>query len=145
MEAINRNGVIRRNNPIKWVEVTKIRTADIEDIFDPTFYMKLVNEAYFGELRTPVTLKAISESEPRIVHRLETYFEGEDSIECSFDSYRPASHLLEKHALLRNEIDDETIERAASMFERINALLSTRGVYTETTNGSSVRTAASTR
>lgn len=142
MEAINRNGVIRRNNPIKWVEVTKVRTADIEDIFASSFYMKLVNEAYSGDLRGPVTLKAITDSEPRIVRRLEAYFEGEDSIEVNFDSYRPASHLLERHALLRNEIDDETIERAASMFERINALLATRSVYTETANGSTVKTPA---
>ena len=45
MDLINKNSVIQRNNPVRWVEVQKIRTADIEDIFEPAFYLRLVNES----------------------------------------------------------------------------------------------------
>ncbi|MCH8062934.1 MAG: AAA family ATPase [Chloroflexi bacterium] len=124
MEAINKNSHIHRSNPIKWVEVTKVRTADIEDILDPAFYLKLVNASYAGELSEPITMKAITDSEPRIAKRLEVYFEAEGlGNNGKFEAYRPAAYLLEHHAELRGQIDDATIERAASMFERINALL----------------------
>lgn len=138
MEAINRNGVIDRNNPIKWVEVAKIRTADIEDILDPMFYLKLVNESYAGELPATLTMKAITESDPRIAHRLAAHFESEGIAGGNFDTYRPASYLLQKHALLRSEIDAETIEKAASMFERINAMLPSDGMTSKGVNGKSV-------
>ena len=135
MAAINRNGVIDRRNPIKWVEVAKVRTADIEDILDPMFYLKLVNESYEGDLPATVTMKAITDSDPRIVHRLQAHFESEDIAGGTFDSYRPAAYLLQKHALLRNEIDTETIERAASMFERINAMLPSDSIDVKAVNG----------
>ncbi|MCH9010991.1 MAG: AAA family ATPase [Chloroflexi bacterium] len=128
MEAINKNSHIHRSNPIKWVEVTKVRTADIEDILDPAFYLKLVNAAYAGELPEPITMKAITDSEPRIAKRLEVYFEAEGlGKNGQFEAYRPAAYLLEHHAELRGEIDEATIERAASMFERVNALLPANG------------------
>ncbi len=127
MEAINKNSHIHRSNPIKWVEVTKVRTADIEDILDPVFYLKLVNASYAGELSEPITMKAITDSEPRIAKRLEVYFEAQGLGNGKFEAYRPAAYLLENHAELRGEIDEATIERAASMFERVNALLPTNG------------------
>lgn len=123
MELINKNSIIQRHNPVKWVEVQKIRTADIEDIFEPAFYLKLVNESYAMDLLEPVSMKAISAKDPRIVQRLEGHFEKEDIAGGHFDSYRPAAWLLENHALLRHEISEDAIERAASMFQRVNSLL----------------------
>ena len=123
MEHINRNSTIKRNNPVKWVEVQKIRTADIEDTFDPAFYLKLVNESYATELLEPVSMKAISAKDPRIVRRLKKHFGAEGIAGGCFDSYRPAAWLLENHSQLRHEIGDEAIERAASMFQRVNSLL----------------------
>ena len=123
MDLINKNSIIQRNNPVKWVEVQKIRTADIEDIFEPAFYLKLVNESYETELMEPVSMKAISAKDPRIALRLEAHFEAENLAGGHFDSYRPAAWLLENHARLRQEISDEAIERAVSMFQRVNSLL----------------------
>ncbi len=123
LDMINHNNVIQRNNPVKWVEVQKVRTADIEDIFDSAFYLRLVNEAYAGELQETVSMKAISAKEPRIARRLEAHFEAEGIAGGQFDPYKPAAWLLEHHAHLRNEISDEVIERAMSMFQRVNSLL----------------------
>ena len=123
MELINKNSIMQRHNPVKWVEVQKIRTADIEDFFEPSFYLKLVNESYAMELLEPVSMKAISAKDPRIVQRLEKHFEAEGIAGGHFDSYRPAAWLLENHAQLRHEISDDAIERAVSMFQRVNSLL----------------------
>lgn len=123
MDLINKNSLIQRHNPVKWVEVQKIRTADIEDIFEPAFYLNLVNESYAMDLLEPVSMKAISAKDPRIVQRLEAHFESENIAGGHFDSYRPAAWLLENHAQLRREISEESVERAVSMFQRVNSLL----------------------
>lgn len=123
MDLINKNSIIQRHNPVKWVEVQKIRTADIEDIFEPAFYLKLVNQSYAMDLLEPVSMKAISAKDPRIVQRLEGHFASENIAGGYFDSYKPAAWLLENHAQLRHEISEEAIERAVSMFQRVNSLL----------------------
>ena len=131
LEHINRNSVIQRDNPVKWVEVQKIRTAGIEDIFDAQFYLSIVNEAYADELPERLSMKAISAKDPRIAERISAYFKQHDIADGVFDSYRPASYLLKNHAFLRSQISDETIERAVSMFQRVNGLLPSDGAFSD--------------
>ena len=126
VELLNENGGVRRRNPIKWVEVTRVRDADVEDLFDTGFYLRLVNESYADELRSELTLRSISESNPRIAQRIAAYFRNEGIAGGHFDPYRPAAYLLQ-HTELRDEIDDATIEQVASMFDRINSLLPPNG------------------
>ena len=142
LDHINRNAAVKRYNPIKWVEVAKVRTADIEDLFEPTFYLKLVNEAYAGELDEPVTMKSISESNPRIVQRLDSYFRRHRIAGGRFDPYRPAALLLQEHSRMRGMISDPTIERAASLFERINSLLPSNGASEHGINAAAARALA---
>ena len=123
VEQINKVMVSGHRNPVRWVEVTRIRDADIEDLLDPGFYLRLVNESYRHDLGQKVTLRSISSSNPRIAERVKAYFEANDIAGGHFDSYRPAAYLLQNHAVLRAEINETTIENAASMFDRINALL----------------------
>ena len=142
LDHINRNAAVKRYNPIKWVEVAKVRTADIEDLFEPTFYLKLVNEAYAGELHEPVTMKSISDANPRIVQRLDSYFRRQRIADGRFDPYRPAALLLQEHSRLRGMISDPTVERAASLFERINSLLPSNGASEHGINAAAARALA---
>ena len=135
IERLNQTLGGRRRNPVKWVEVTRVRDSDMEDLFDPSFYLRLVNESYADELPSPLTMKAITESNPRIAHRISAYFKKEGITGGRFDPYRPAAYLLQAHSRLCDEIDDGTIDRAASMMERINALLPPTGATNGTTNG----------
>ena len=132
MEELSQSMGSRRRNPVKWVEVTRVRDSDIEDLFEPNFYLRLVNQAYADELPDPLTMKAITESNPRIVRRLSAYFERQGIAGGRFDPYKPATFLLQAHNSLRDEIDHATIERATSMFERINTLLPGSGTQTAT-------------
>ena len=123
-----KNGKIGNNsNPIKMVEVAKMRDADMEDLFDPSFYLELVNQTYSRELPHEMTMKAISGPNPRIAQRIQKYFEQEGICGGRFDTYRPAAYLLQKHLELRPKIDDSIIDRAASMFARVNSLLASNG------------------
>ncbi len=122
-----KHGKTGHNSPIKMVEVTKIRDADMEDLFDPRFYLKLVNTVYANELPYELTMKAISGPSPRIAQRIQKFFEKENVCGGQFDPYRPAAYLLNKHLEFRSEIDDSTVDKAASMFNRVNSLLSVNG------------------
>lgn len=123
-----KNGRIENSsNQIKMVEVVKMRDADMEDLFDPNFYLELVNQAYSRELPHALTMKAISGPNPRIAQRIQKFFEQEGICGGQFDTYRPASYLLQKHLELRPKIDDAIIDRAASMFARVNSLLASNG------------------
>ncbi len=133
VEQYSRNDEGPSRNPIKWVEVTRIRDADIEDLFEPNFYLSLVNQTYVKELPAPLTLKTISGSNPRIVQRISDYFRNENICGGRFDSYQPAAHLLQRHSEIRERIDDTTVDELASLFQRINSLLPTNG---SSSNGS---------
>ena len=91
----------------------------MEDLFEPLFYLNLVNRAYADELPYNLTMKAITGPSPRIVQRIQKFFEKEGICGGQFDPYHPASFLLNKHLEFRPEIDDSTVEKAASMFTRI--------------------------
>ena len=108
--------------------------------FDPSFYLKLVNESYKHELPVTLTMRAITDSDPRIANRIQAYFRAENISDGQFETYKPAAYLLQKHALLRDDIDEETVEKAASMFERINALLPSDNFAIEGVNGRAVHT-----
>ena len=114
-------------SPVKWVEVARVRDADIEDLMDPGFYLRLVNESHKGSLREQITLRSISDRNPRIAERVKAYFKANNICEGEFDPYKPAAYFLQNHGALRAEINETTIENAVAMFERINSLLPTNG------------------
>ena len=123
VERINRSNDTTEENAVKWVEVTRVRDADIEDLFEPNFYLKLVNLAYSSELEEPLTMKAISESNPRIVERIKSHFSSAGIAGGSFDRYRPAAYLLENFDKVKYDISEDTVDKIASLIGRINGLL----------------------
>jgi len=123
VERINKSKDSSEENAVKWVEVTRVRDADIEDLFEPNFYLKLVNLAYSDELEDPLTMKSISESNPRIVERIKSHFNATQIAGGNFDRYRPASYLLENFDKFKYDINEDTIGKIASLIGRINGLL----------------------
>ena len=130
IEHINEALASDQRTPVKWVEVTRVRDADIEDLLDPAFYLRLVNESYRAELAEPITQRLISDRNPRIAERIKNYFEANDIANGEFDTYKPAAYFLQNHGTLRSEMNDSTVENVSSMFDRINSLLPTNGAGT---------------
>ena len=123
IERINVSNSDGLANPLKWVQVTRVRDADIEDLFEPSFYLKLVNLTYVQQLEDPLTMKLISESNPRIVERIKMYFKSHDISNGEFDRYKVATYLLENFDALKHEISEDTVKKIASLIQRINDLL----------------------
>ena len=123
VERINKEKNSKEENSLKWVEVTRVRDADIEDLLDAGVYLELVNRAYQKELPEPLTMKMITGSNPRIVERLIAYFERENISNGSFDRYVPAAFLLENFDSFKSQISNDTVSKIETLINRINSLL----------------------
>lgn len=123
IDDINQSTETFADNPIKWVEVTRVRDADIEDLFPPHLYLDLVNQAYENHLKEPLTMKLITDRNPRIVERISLYFEKNNICDGIFDRYIPAAYLLENFNVWQNVIPPETVEKISTLISKINALL----------------------
>jgi len=117
----NVEGLLAKNVlPIR--EFTDTREADLEDLFDSSFFLALVTGAYQAELEEPLTPLGFGPEGDRIVPQLERYFRGRD-VSVEFNRHRPAGYFLVNQAKLLPQLDEETIDRFAAIFERLNALL----------------------
>ena len=123
IQNLQDNAMLGHNNLIQMSEITGIKNSDIEDIFEPTFYLKLVNGAYTNELAKEISMESFSNENPRIVKRIEDYFNDYDIAGGHFNHYSPAVYFLKEQVNLGDELDVSTIERAKSLFEKINELL----------------------
>jgi len=123
IEAINKKNESEGENPVKWVQVTRVRDADIEDLFDPKVYLELVNLSYATQLDEPLTMRTITDSNPRIVERLKAYFSRMGIAGGIFDRYVPASYLLENFDNFKGNLSEDTLEKIQTLVERINSLI----------------------
>jgi predicted ATP-dependent endonuclease of OLD family len=117
------NHFLGNKNLINIGEITGAKDADIEDLFDPTFYLDLVNGAYLKELSQKLTFKSFTNQNPRIVKRIEEHFKLHSISGGHFNHYLPAVFLLNEQSNLLKKIDTATIDRAAALFQKINDLL----------------------
>jgi predicted ATP-dependent endonuclease of OLD family len=95
--------------------------ADVEDLFDPSFYLRLVNGAYAGQLADgPLKVSDLPKG-GRITHRIASVFKERGINKGRLNHYTPAKHLLQKQGSLK--IPGSTLDRAESLFRKINTFL----------------------
>lgn len=123
VDNILANGHLTKGGLVQINDFVDAAEADIEDLFSPGLYVKLVNGAYKQQLGKSLTLKAIGDGSPRIVKRIEKHFVDNSINDGRFSHQAPAAHLLREQGKLMDEIDGATVERAARLFETVNALL----------------------
>jgi len=112
---------LKKGSLIIMSEITGTPDADIEDLFDPPFYLDLVNRAYAKELaETPITMADLPTNSTRITRRIAAVF-AQRGI-GKLDHLRPARTLLRKHDELVPMIDDATRTRFEALARRINSV-----------------------
>lgn len=105
-------GLLPKEHLIPLTDITSTSEADIEDLFDAGWYLRLLEESKVGTLT-----KANLAGGGRIVKQVEV------ALGSRFDHYQPASYLMRAATRLRDEVDETTIDRFAQLFSRINSLL----------------------
>jgi hypothetical protein len=123
IKRLRDNDQLARRALVEISEFTSAKDADIEDLFEPDFYLDLVNQAYAAELPALLTLADLNPHDPRIVRQIEAYFAGNGIAGGKFNHYRPAAHLLRQQATLIPKLSPATLDRAEALFKRLNELI----------------------
>lgn len=110
INQVIQKGLLEQRRLVPLTEITGTKEADIEDLFDASWYLKLLAHAGIG------TLDASSLRGGRIVKQVE-------AVLGAYDHFAPANALLRSPGALLDEIDATTKERFAKLFSRLNALL----------------------
>jgi hypothetical protein len=121
VQRLQAAGRLKKGSLISMSEITGTPDADIEDLFDPSFYIDLVNRAYTNELAgAPITMADLPTNSNRITRRCAAVF-AQRGI-GKLDHLRPARMLLRKHDELVPLIDDATRTRFEALGKRINSV-----------------------
>lgn len=105
-------GVIEGKNIVALSSITDSQEADIEDLFDETFYLQLLKDS-----GTTSISKTKLPAGARIVKRVERALGGQ------YDHYRPARYFLEHQVDLLPKLDEPTLASFEKLFVEINKLL----------------------
>lgn len=120
VERLREAGRLGAGGLVEISEITGSSPADIEDLFEPAFYLRLVNVAYAGELHgAALTLEELP-ADKRLVRRVERAFHARGINGGRLNHLSPA-RALTRDPLLSEQIDATTLEQAERLFNAINA------------------------
>lgn len=107
-----KRGLLDQQRLVPLTDITGTPEADIEDLFEQQWYLKLLKASGVG------TITKAQLTGGRIVKQVEA------ALGHAYDHFQPASHLMRDPGTLLDSIDDPTQQRFSSLFARLNALLS---------------------
>ena len=120
IENLYKKKLLDQNHVVTYADFVPGDEADIEDMFEPSFYLKLVD----GEYGSSVTVDDIRNGHPRILRRLEEYFDNNPLPNgAKFNHFRPARHFSENVGSLVSGLSDAELERFQEAFDNLNSLL----------------------
>lgn len=114
--------LLKQTHVLTFADFTGTSEADIEDMFEETFYLQLVNEEFADSLSGVVKPRDLTSRAPRILVRLEAHFTKKPlKAGTRFNHYRPARFFAERVTSM--SIPDATLDRFEKAFKATNALL----------------------
>ena len=118
--------LLEKSHVLTFADFTGTAEADIEDMFEVSFYLKLVTGEYGSNLSLAPTVKGLTSKHPRVLVRLNEFFESNPTMNGhSFNHYRPARYFNEHLATLAKSLGTTTLDRFEQAFKRLNSLLKT--------------------
>ena len=120
IENLYKKKLLHKNHVLTYADFVAGEEADIEDMFSPEFYLKLVNHT-FG---SSVGVADLPAGHPRILCRLEQYLkENPLSNDAIFNHYRPARYFTDSIDSLADELSEQELNRFQQAFDKLNGLL----------------------
>ena len=124
IENLYKKKLLKKKHVLTFADFTGLDEADIEDMFDLGFYLRLVNEEYATALPKKITKTSLKSKAKRIVVRIEQFVKDNPlKGGVSFNHYRPARYFASNIKDLRSSIPDATLERFEQAFAAVNSLL----------------------
>ena len=123
IEKLYKEKLLNKKQVLTYADFVKNKEADIEDMFDPDFYLELVN----SEFNVSVAESNLPNVSPRIIRRLEKYFEDNPlPNNVKFNHYRPALYFSKNVQSLESALADSQLDRFQEAFDDLNKLLVNR-------------------
>ncbi len=120
IENLYKKRLIKENNILTFADFVQGDEADIEDMFSPQFYLKLVNEEFGSSISEDV----LHSGHPRILVRIESYLENSPLANGQrFNHYRPARYFTENIEVLEAELTEGELDHFRDAFAELNRLL----------------------
>ncbi len=126
LEKLRKSGMLRDGALLSIADFVSQEEADLEDLFEPSFFCQIVNLAYGLAGESVLDERKLADADSntqRLVKRAEAYFRMLPKDTPMFDHFTPASWLLSKPALLSTSDDAvlKTLDRAEELFKSLNA------------------------
>ena len=125
LERLYQAELLEKERIILATDIVGKNEADIEDFFDTSFYVELLNNTYelTGQYKLDVEkLESANPDTPRLVKKAEAYFNQLPTTYRNFGHIDPAMHLLKNPVML--EAENGTIEKTLERFEKSFKLIS---------------------
>jgi len=123
IENLYKRKLLSKNHVLTFADFTGKSEADIEDMFEPDFYLALVNEEYKKQLAKPIQLADLSTHHPRVLVSIEEHLRKNPLTSGAFSHYRPARYFMENSGSLSKKLSAATLTRFEAAFKALNELL----------------------
>ena len=125
VKDLYKNKLLKESKIFTYAHFLDQKSADIEDLFERTFYLNLVNSEFSKQLEKPIELDELNKNEPRTVRAIQNYLKSNSSTMDSklFNHFRPARYFAENMERLWSNLSDESKARFESIFSALNNLL----------------------
>lgn len=129
LDALRKSEIVKRGGILTIADFVNQEEADIEDLFDPELFCKIVNGTYNlsgAEKLDSQKLKLANTKTERLVKKAEAYFNILPEPTPLYNHFTPASWLLVNPTILAGNEESvlETLDRAESLFKALNGLQS---------------------
>jgi energy-coupling factor transporter ATP-binding protein EcfA2 len=122
IENLYKKKLLKKSHVLTFADFCTADEADVEDMFDPGFYLRLVNGEYATALKAKVRVSDLP-SGPRIIKRIEKVLETVPLSGAAFNHYRPARYFSENVGSLEDKLSASTLDRYEEAFKALNKLL----------------------
>lgn len=123
IEDLYKKNLLTKKQVTTYADFTGTTEADVEDMFDRSFYLELVNNEYKKQLASKITLSKLNQNLPRTLRAIDAWLADNPLKSGSFGHYRPARYFNENLAALWPKVSDETKDRFEAAFKHLNGLL----------------------
>lgn len=128
LEALKKSEIIKAGGVLSIADFVAQEEADIEDIFDPALFCRIVNGTYDlkgGQELDSAKLLAADPNTERQVKKAEAYFNVLPEPTPLYSHFTPASWLLANPGTLSGNAasTSATLERAETLFKALNGLI----------------------
>jgi hypothetical protein len=128
IEEIRKSEILKTGRVFTISDFTGKDESDIEDLFDPELFVRIVNEAYDLKVShelTVASLDAADTSTARVVKKAEAAFNLFPESIPTFDHFTPSAWLIRNLPILdvKDRSVEDTLDRAERLFQALNVSL----------------------